>query len=90
VADDGGLEVVGWTTAPEGLVAVVAETEVGEGRRRSWGCSVATTSGCLLLLMVLQLRRHGDLFVYLFFYLCLSLTLLPCVITSHNHSQHLV
>lgn len=31
VADDGGLEVVGWTTAPEGLVAVVAETEVGEG-----------------------------------------------------------
>ena len=29
-ADDGGLEVVGWTTAPEGLV-VVAETEVGEG-----------------------------------------------------------
>ena len=30
-ADDGGLEVLGWTTAPEGLVGVVAETEVGEG-----------------------------------------------------------
>ena len=76
-ADDGGLEVLGWTTAPEGLVGVVAETEVGEGVP-------------LLLLMVLQLRRHGDLSVYLFFCLCLSRSLLPCVITSHNHSQHLL
>lgn len=29
-ADDGGLEVVGWTTAPEGLMVVVP-TEVEEG-----------------------------------------------------------
>jgi len=49
-ADDGGLEVVGWTTAPEGtlVVVVVAETEVGEGVP-------------LLLLLLLLLLKVGML-----------------------------